>query len=146
MNDATTPGTGAQMMVLLLVFLGGPIGAVSLSNHLAPDSELAPVLSGLLAATVLFGGMLLWLGLAVLSLLTRSGRTRVGAAEPPKGTSGFVWMAAICGSVSALVTAIRSEGSAGLSLITLMAAFVAYGYSLHRLARAGYLPFIEDVG
>jgi hypothetical protein len=26
----------------------------------------------------------------------------------------------------------------------LFAGFVVYGYLLHRLARAGYLPFVED--
>lgn len=150
MNEPQTPdlpSAGVQMLTLLVCFLGGPIGSVYLTHWVAPTSELVPAMAGLLTGAVLFFGFFFWLGLAFLSLFTRSGRNRVHTGLPPKGTTGFVWTGVIAGLLLGLATGIVSERLGFFAAFGLLfGAQAAYGYLLHRLARAGYLPFIEEVG
>ncbi len=145
MNDPATamPGAGTQILTTLLTMFLGPLGAVMLSTWLAPEADLVHALAGVIAGAAWFLGFLAWLGGAFLSLLTRSGRKQARSGRPPKGTSGFIFTAAVGGAGAGVLTAIAADAFVA-SLLIIFLAFVSWGYVLHRLAKAGYLPFIEE--
>ena len=145
MGDTENPSPAAQLTTVLATFLGGPLGALYLATYLAPDGDLAQAICPLLAAGIFFFGFFAWLGGAFLSLLTHRGRARVRADQPPGGSFGFVLCGLAAGSIGGVLAGIGADGfllPAGI----MFAYCTGYGYLLHRLARAGYLPFMEEVG
>ena len=145
MSRSKNPSPGTQLLAVLVSFLVGPIGALYLAVYLAPDGDFAQALSPLLTAATFFFGFFAWLGGAFLSLLTRSGRERVRSDQPPKGTFGFVLCGLMAGGIAGLLTGIGAPRFLGPAAI-MFAYCMIYGYLLHRLAQAGYLPFMEDPG
>lgn len=139
------PSPGQQMLATFAAFLVGPIAIVYLVDYQAPGSDLVVAVSGLLAGATFFFGFFAWLGGALLSLFTRGGREQARSGQPPKGTIGFVICAVVAGALSGFLTALAGEGFM-TPLWTVFAGFFAYGYALHRLAKAGYLPFVDDAG
>ncbi|MGE0820820.1 MAG: hypothetical protein AB7G75_00135 [Candidatus Binatia bacterium] len=150
--------TAALILTVLLTFLTGPLLGLFLAYTLAPDSNVAEILSFLGFSAILIVGMYAWLGVAVLILIPRllrrlvfRGSTSAPDAvlsdqrELPPGALAFV----IVGSLAGLAVGVPI----GFFLSTLPFLLVVtiywvtgtlFGAGLWLLARTGLLPFPEE--
>jgi hypothetical protein len=113
------------------------------------------MVSALVFPVVLFGGMVLWLGFPVLSLvlelllclLRREWPSRAAADEipVPPGHRAFIVLGASAGCLAGVVAHV---GSVDWSLLAAMLVYglagAGYGLLLDRLGRFGLLPFPES--
>ena len=77
------PAMLTSIVVLAAVFFGGGAVGSGLAAWLAPDSNVAAVLSFLMLPAALIAGFHAWLGLAILILLPRFLR-RLGGGDTAK--------------------------------------------------------------
>lgn len=152
MNVVRRRSEGVQALTLVGVFILGPLLGIALASVVAPQSGVVGMVSALTFPLVAFGGLMAWLGLAVLSLLLdllmcllrREWPDRAGADEfvVPRGHGAFLWMGLGGGVLAGLIAGAASV-TWPLFAATLAYALVGvvYGALLDRLARAGWLPF-----
>jgi hypothetical protein len=162
-ESQSEPGCIAQLLAMLLMFIGAPGAGFLIAAELAPQSDMARMV-GLAAMLVgLFVGAFLWLGTLFLALLWRllllpfrlllrlvrgpAPDRKVADREMPSGSIVF-WpvMTAVC-LVAGLIIGALSE-TAGILLATAIfgSVGVVYGLVLWRMARSGYLdPVMEGI-
>jgi hypothetical protein len=141
---------------VLVALLGGPILGAIVAHLTAPGSELAQTTSPLAFVLTFVGGMLLWFGVGVLSmigdLLHRLLRGRWRTPRPthdaetlvPAGHGAFLPLSLVLGALAGLVAGLASEtGSFFMAFAIHLAAGGGYGALLRGMARQGYLPFPE---
>jgi hypothetical protein len=138
-------------------FVAGPLLGFGLSHGLAPGSELAAVASPLALVLTFAGGMLLWFGLGVVTVigggLLRMLRGRAPwkrAVRPdeeavPSGHGAFLFLGVGLGLAAGVVVGSASPANASFAFVCIAhtAVGAAYGGALRELARRGYLPFPE---
>ena len=140
-----------QVLVLVLLFLGGGSFGVWLSGRLAPDSILAQFV-GLFSFSFPFAlGLYLWMGTAIvvelLSLIRRGGRRLAPEERSATMPGSFVFVptcAVIITSAGLLIGLFGSSlgvfATTGLYLLL----GLAYGVACWLFARAGYLPIPQE--
>jgi hypothetical protein len=137
-------------------FAAGPALGVAVAHWTAPGSELAQVVSPLAFSGAFIGGLILWFGIGVVSVVGDAlyrlvrGRWRWHRGSPsatqfvPPGCGAFLPLALGFGLLAGVVAGLAHPstsfwGSCGAHL----AAGAAYGSWLRALALRGYLPFPE---
>jgi len=154
MHLARRHSAGTQLVTLIGVLLLGPGIGTAMAALVAPESGVVGMVSALVFPVVLFGGLVLWLGAAVLSLvlelllcLVRREWPGGAAADEmlvPPGHRAFIGLGAALGAVAGLVAWAGSIGwSLPLAVAVYAVAGAGYGLLLDRLGHAGLLPFPE---
>lgn len=141
-----------QVLVLVLLFLGGGSFGVWLAGRLAPESILAQFV-GLFSFSLPFAiGLQSWLGAAIvvelIRLIGRRGRRlppEQRSATPP---GSFVFVPICAGLVTCAGLLIGVFGSS-LGVIATTALYMllgsGYGVACWLFARAGYLPIPQEM-
>lgn len=137
-------------------FAGGPVLGALVAHWAAPGSELAQLVSPLAFALAFVGGLMLWLGVGVLSLVGRAlyglmrgrrqwrRRSRQAAGSPPPGSGAFLPLALGFGLLAGVVAGLAPQSiSFWLACGGHLLVGAAYGAALRALARNGYLPLPE---
>lgn len=145
----------AQLGTVVLLLAGGPWGALELAAAAAPSSRVVQSLAPLAFAGILAGGLLLWMGVGIVSVvgrfLWRLARGRNPWADAPgrsrrlvpPGYGAFpVLGVAVGGALGATMAWLT-----GWTLLPALAVWVGggagYGAALWSAAHWGYLPFPE---
>ena len=145
------------LLSVLACFAGGPVLGVAVAHWAAPGSELAQFVSPLAFALSFAGGLVLWFGVGVVTVVGRglprllSGRRRrartaapPAAATIPPGHGSFLPLALAFGLLAGIVAgSVPQASSFWFSCAAHLVAGAAYGTALRALARRGYLPFPE---
>ena len=143
------PATGAQVLVLALLFVGGGAAGALLPAWLAPGSFAAEAV-GFFSFVVPFAlGMQAWLGLAiVLALwghirrLRHPDAVRPTRADIPSGSFVFVPISTTIVGIAGLVIGLLGSSLGVLGTFTLYLLLgLLYGLACWTAARSGYLPF-----
>lgn len=143
-----------QVVILLGVLILGPLLGMALAALIAPESGVVGMVSALTFPVVLFGGLVLWLGIGVLSrvlelllcLLRREWPQGARADEVlvPVGHRAFIPLGVVAGLGTGFVA---WAGSVDWSLPAVLCVHAlatgGYGVLLDRLGRFGLLPFPE---
>jgi hypothetical protein len=141
-----------QVLVLVLLFLGGGSFGVWLASRLAPESILAQFV-GLFSFSLPFAiGLQSWLGAAivveVIRLIARRGRRlppQQRSATPP---GSFVFVPTCAGLITCAGLLIGVFGSS-LGVIATTGLYLVlglgYGVACWLFARAGYVPIPQEM-
>lgn len=141
-----------QVLVLVLLFLGGGSFGVWLAGRLAPDSILAQFV-GLFSFSLPFAiGLQSWLGAAiiveVIRLIARRGRRLPPEARSATPPGSFVFVPTCAGLITCAGLLIGVLGSS-LGVIATTALYlllgIGYGVACWLFARAGYLPIPQEM-
>lgn len=148
----------APLLQIATVFAGlllGPLGGLRLAMLLTPDSDLVQSLSVFAFVGVFATGLLVWMGVGVVTVVLASLRHIVRGRRPgaesltagdrivPPGYSAFVLLGPLIACPVGLLAGLVSELSVVTGVVAWALAGLAYGWSLWWVARAGYLPFPE---
>jgi hypothetical protein len=145
----------AQIAVVFGGFFVGPWTGLRLAIALTPESDLVQTASVFGFALVFAGGMLLWAGFGIVTVvfgaLVSLVRGRRPGLDSPRitdrtvlpGYRAFPVMGLVFGLLLGLLAALATE----LTLLTATAAWtfagLGYGLALWAAAHHGYLPFPE---
>lgn len=140
-----------QLVTVFASFAAGPLVGGGLAAWLAPGSILADVVGTFALPLAWIGGMVAWVGLAIVVLVLRlvgwllgsRDRERVRAPQIPPGHGTFVAIAGGLSVIAGIVTGIARDGSFFEALMVWTGVGLAYGMALRWLASNGYLPFPE---
>jgi hypothetical protein len=159
--ESCLPSVPSRSPALILMsafasFAGGPALGCFVADWAAPGSELAQLVSPLAFTLAFVGGLMLWLGIGVLSVVSgalyrlvrghRHWRLRSPSATAfvPPGYGLFLPLALGFGLAAGVVAGLVPQAiSFWLSCAAHLIAGAAYGGALRALARHGYLPFTE---
>ena len=143
---------------VVAAFCGGPFLGVVVAHCTAPGSELAQVTSPLAFALTFAGGLMLWFGLEIVSVVGNAlyrlsrgrwrwrWRRRSPKTETfvPPGYGVFLPLALVLGLMAGVVAGVVPQSGSFWNTCTAHAiAGGGYGVLLRTLAREGYLPFPE---
>ncbi|HSW31626.1 MAG TPA: hypothetical protein VLH75_19220 [Longimicrobiales bacterium] len=145
----------AQLVVAVLLLVGGPWGALELAQASAPSSRLVQSLAPLAFAGILAGGLLLWMGMGMVwvagRFLWRVARGRNPRPDVPRaskrlvppGYRAFSVLGVAAGAVLGMLCAVLTDWTLAPALALWMGSGAAYGSALWGAAHQGYLPFPE---
>lgn len=145
----------AQLATFLAAMILGPVVALGLALMLAPASDLVHAASVIGFGAVFVGGLLVWMGIGVVTVaagffanLVRGPRPGAkGLAETeravPAGYRAFALLGAVLGGSVGLLAGVVTPMSVPAATIIWGTAGVAYGAALSLAAHTGYLPFPE---
>jgi hypothetical protein len=143
------PATGAQVLVLTLLFFGGGVAGVLLPAWLAPGSFAAEAVGFFSFVVPFVIGMQAWLGLAIvlavwghLRRVRHPDAVRPTRADIPSGSFVFVPISTTIIGVAGLLIGFlgSSLGVIGTFALYLLLGLL-YGTACWVAARSGYLPF-----
>lgn len=148
-------GTATRIVALLGLLAAGPLVANMLAPTLSPGSGLVHFFSPFVFGLVMVGGIFLWVGLGVVTVLSgglirmASGRRtgvkiEAGQRLVPPGYIGFAVLGGVAGAALGVAGAAFSDGALVTSLGGWLALGLAYGACLWLAAHQGYLPFPDD--
>ncbi len=141
-----------QILVLVLLFLGGGSFGVWLAVRLAPESILAQFV-GLFSFSLSFAiGLQSWLGAAlvveVIRLIARRGRRLTPDERSAMPPGSFVFVPTCAGMITCAGLLIGVFGSS-LGVIATTGLYLVlglgYGVACWLFARAGYLPIPQEM-
>ncbi|HSM03404.1 MAG TPA: hypothetical protein VK858_02230 [Longimicrobiales bacterium] len=133
----------------------GPWVALRLGAALAPGSDLVQLGSVFGFAGIFAGGLLLWMGIGVLTVVIagirqlvrgrRPGVQGLGASEAlvPRGYRSFFVLGVLLGAGTGFLAGVFGAPSIATGLLAWGLAGTAYGALLWAAAHQGYLPFPE---
>jgi len=139
-----------QVLVLVVLFLGGGAAGVELSRRLAPQSFLAQFVGLFSFAVPFVVGMNLWLGSAIVVELWRrvAGRRaviRASTSDVPAGSAAFV---PVCGALVPIAGLLIGILGSSLGVLGTVALYLllglSYGTACWLFARLGYLPLPQE--
>lgn len=143
-------------MTILGGFVAGPLAACYLAPRLSPGSALVQAIAPFSFASVLFFGILLWVGLGVMTVLTgglvRKARGKGPAGQTvdpahrlvPPGYGSFLVLGGLVGAGMGAVGGVLSTASFAVAFFGWLGLGLAYGTVLWSAAHNGYLPFPDD--
>lgn len=148
---AARPGVWAQVVVLVILFLGGGVAGLGIARSVAPGSFAAEFF-GMFAFPLSFGiGMQAWLGMALVTDAWRTIRrgfrpaADAGKVRIPPGSFAFVPTSVLLIGCAGLLIGIFGSS---LGLLTTVALYLTlglvYGIACWLYARNGYLPFPQE--
>ena len=144
-----------QLATVLGGFLVGPYAGLRLGVALAPGSDFVQTVSTFGMALVFVGGLLLWMGLGILTVVTsflwrvvrgrRPGPERLAATDQliPAGYRSFIGLGVAMGVLIGLIAAVASDLTLVPALAVWSLAGLGYGLLLSAAAHHGWLPFPE---
>lgn len=146
---------GLQVVTFFGLLILGPLAGHHLAAFLLPRSELVQTVSLFAFALVFVGGMMLWMGLGVATVVLK-GLTRLARGKPPgpegleptdqivpSGYRGFVVLGVVMGLGMGILAALLTELPVGTGVRWWTVVGLAYGLGLWAAAHHGYLPFPE---
>ena len=148
--------TTVQVLTILAGFVAGPLAAYALAPRLSPGSDLIRAIAPFSFASVLFFGILFWVGLGVITVLTggllrkAKGKGPAGQTVDPEhrlvppGYGSFIALGGLVGGAVGAVGALLSSGSFATAFVGWLGLGLAYGTVLWSAAHHGYLPFPDD--
>jgi len=148
--------TAVQILTILTSFLAGPLAAYSLAPRLSPGSGFIQAIAPFSLASVLFFGILLWVGLGVITVLTggllrkAKGKGPAGQTVAPEhrlvppGYRSFIVLGGLVGGTMGTIGAVLTTGSFATAFFGWLGLGLAYGTVLWSAAHHGYLPFPDD--
>ncbi len=133
----------------------GPWAALRLGVALAPGADLVHVLSVAGFAGIFVGGLLLWMGIGVITVVAAGVRQLVRGRRPgveglqasetfvPRGYRAFPFLGAILGAGTGFLAGLLSAVTVVGGILAWGALGLLYGGLLWAAAHHGYLPFPE---
>ncbi len=156
MHSVLTRNPLLVLACLLVSFASAPALGMAVAHWAAPGSEIAQFVSPLAMILAFIGGMTLWFGIGVVTVvggaLGRLVRGRAqwrqkssgGAAFIPPGHGAFLPLGLGLGLLAGVIVGLLPQSrSFWASCAAHLVTGVAYGGLLQALARHGYLPFPE---
>lgn len=155
MRVVNRPSPWLQAATVLAAFLLGPLCASQLSALVAPGSVLVEIASFFAFTLVFIGGMVLWMGLGVGSVVLRGlwdlvrrrqlGRLKSEPTESlvPPGYRSFAVLGLVNGLGVGLVAGVTTPLGVGVAALVWGLTGLIYGLLLWGAAHHGYLPFPE---
>lgn len=136
-------------------FLLGPYTGLRLGTALAPGSDFVQTASTFGMALVFVGGLLLWAGLGIVTVVVaflwrvlrgrKPGPGKLEATDRlvPPGHRSFVVMGVVMGALVGLLAAVATDLTLTRALVVWTLSGTLYGLLLWSAAHHGYLPFPE---
>lgn len=144
-----------QLATVFGGFLVGPYLGLKTALFLTPDSDLVQTVSVFAFALVFVGGVLLWMGIGVLTVVASAliklvrgrmpGPTSLEAKNRivPSGYRSFVVLGVLLGGVVGVLAGLATDLSVWMGGGVWSLVGFGYGYALRTAAHYGYLPFPE---
>ena len=144
-----------QLGTWLGCLLLGPWAALRLGVALAPEADLVQVLSVAGFAGIFVGGLLIWMGIGVVTVVAagigqlirgrRPGVEGLGASETvvPRGYRAFPVLGVVLGTGTGFLAGLLSPVNVIGGVLVWGGVGVLYGLLLWTAAHNGYLPFPE---
>lgn len=144
-----------QIVTVFGGFLLGPYTGLRIGLALTPESDLVQTMSVFGMALIFVGGLLLWMGLGIVTVVVsflwrvvrgrRPGPAKLDAADRlvPPGYRAFVIVGVVMGALVGLLAAVATDLTLAPALSVWTLAGLAYGLVLWTAAHHGYLPFPE---
>lgn len=145
----------AQVATVFGAFLVGPYSGLKTALLLTPDSDLIQTVSVFAFALVFVVGILLWMGIGVLTVvastllkLVRGQTLRPASLEAshrlvPSGYRSFVVLGFLIGGGVGVLAGLITDLSVWMAGGVWSLVGLGYGYTLRTAAHHGYLPFPE---
>ena len=155
MREVPERAAWTQLATVFGGFLVGPYLGLKTALLLTPDSDLVQTLSVFAFALVFVGGVLLWMGVGVLTVVASALFKLVRGRMPgptsldrknrvvPSGYRSFVVLGVFLGGGVGVLAGIVSELSVWMGGGVWSLVGFGYGYALRTAAHYGYLPFPE---
>lgn len=144
-----------QVASVLGGFAAGPLLAMAVGAAVAPSGGGGATLGLFGFVATFLGGLLLWMGLGIVSVLGRLlvGLVRRRVPDPPAadgserlvptGYGAFLVLGVMAGMGTGMVAGLTTSAPLARALAAWTLAGAAYGWALRSLAHHGYLPFPE---